>query len=106
MKKDNFDFENEIPETSGKKFADLDLGLDFDLSFLDDMDESVLEEEPQFHVELPEEKKAPEAPVKKAPAKKPVKKAAPAAKPPKLLRLLPRRPQRRILTQLPKRRLP
>ena len=79
MKKDNFDFENEIPETSGKKFADLDLGPDFDLSFLDDMDESVLEEEPQVHVELPEEKKEPAAPVKKAPAKKPVKKAAPAA---------------------------
>ena len=70
MKKDNFDFENEIPETSDMKFSDLDLGLDFDLSFLDDLDESVLEESP-------EEVKAP--PVKK-PA--PVKKAAPAAKKP------------------------
>ena len=46
MNKDTFDFENEIPETSNKKFADLDLGLDFDLSFLDDMDESILEDVP------------------------------------------------------------
>ena len=44
MKKDNFDFENETPETAGKKSSDLDLGLDFDLSFLDDIDETVLEE--------------------------------------------------------------
>jgi len=74
MKKDNFDFENEIPETPGKKYADLDLGLDFDLSFLDDVDESVLPEEAKA-----EEAPAPKAePVKKAPAKKVVKKAAPA----------------------------
>ncbi len=65
MNKDNFDFEN---ETSGKKYADLDLGLDFDLSFLDDLDESVLEGEPQVE----------EAPPAKKPA--PVKKAAPAKK--------------------------
>ena len=74
MNKDTFDFENEIPETSGKKFADLDLGLDFDLSFLDDVDESVLEEAPV--VETPPVKKA--APVKK-PA--PAKKSAPAKAP-------------------------
>ena len=71
MKKDNFDFENEIPETSDMKLSDLDLGLDFDLSFLDDVDESVLEGEPQIDLELPAEK---EAPVK---AEEPVKKAAP-----------------------------
>ncbi len=87
MKKDNFDFENDTPETSGKKYADLDLGLDFDLSFLDDVDETVLEGEPQIDLDTPERKPEPvkeEAPVKKAepvkkaPAKKAVKKAAPA----------------------------
>ena len=67
MNKDNFDFEN---EASKMKFSDLDLGLDFDLSILDDLEESVPEE-------APAEVKAP--PVKK-PA--PVKKAAPAAKKP------------------------
>lgn len=77
MNKDNFDFENEFQETPKKKsYADLDLGLDFDLSFLDDIDESVLDEP------------APKPPVRKpAPAKKPaaaqkdasVRKAAPAA---------------------------
>jgi len=75
MNKDNFDFENEIPETPDMKLSDLDLGLDFDLSFLDDLDESVLEEEYKF--EEPKLEQAP--PVKKtAPAKKPapVKKAA------------------------------
>ncbi len=80
MNKDNFDFENEIPETSNKKFSDLDLGLDFDLSFLDDLDESVLEEEAK--VEEPKPQEAP--PVKKPiPAKKqaPAKKSAPAKKP-------------------------
>ena len=84
MKKDNFDFENEIPETSKTKFSDLDLGLDFDLSFLDDLDESVLEEEPKVE-EAPPVKKP--APVKKAPpvkkpveAQPPVKKPAPAKK--------------------------
>lgn len=101
MKKDNFDFENETPETSGKKFSDLDLGLDFDLSFLDDVDETVLEGDPQIDLDLPEEKAEPvkpTAPVKKAsparkaasakkdepvkaPVKKPVKKAAPAETP-------------------------
>ena len=45
MKKDNFDFENEFSETPKTKFSDLDLGLDFDLSFLDDIDDSVLTEE-------------------------------------------------------------
>lgn len=69
MNKDNFDFENETPETSGTKFSDLDLGLDFDLSFLDDVDESVLEDVPEIE----------EAPPVKKPA--PVKKAAPAKQP-------------------------
>ena len=67
MNKDNFDFENEIPETKSTKYSDLALGLDFDLSFLDDIDESVLEEESPVE-ELPKE------------APKPVKKAAPAKK--------------------------
>jgi len=84
MKKDNFDFENEVPETSKMKFSDLDLGLDFDLSFLDDLDESVLEEAPEVE-EAPPVKK-PEPVRKAAPSKKPgeakppVKKAAPAKK--------------------------
>ena len=70
MNKDNFDFENETPETSGKKFSDLDLGLDFDLSFLDDLDEPVLEEEPKIE-EAPPVKK-PESVKKSAPVKKTV----------------------------------
>ena len=79
MNKDTFDFENEIPETPKKKYADLDLGLDFDLSFLDDVDESVLDSSPAVKAPAAEE-----APVRKAaPAKKPaapVKKAPPAKK--------------------------
>lgn len=78
MKKDNFDFENEIPETSDMKLSDLDLGLDFDLSFLDNLDESVPEEESKA-TETPAVKNpAPEAPAKKS---APVKKAAPVKKP-------------------------
>ena len=81
MNKDNFDFENETPEISGKKFSDLDLGLDFDLSFLDDVDESVLEDVPEIE-EAPPVKKP--APVKKAapakPPEAPAKKAAAAKK--------------------------
>lgn len=71
MKKDNFNEEKPF------SFNDLDLGVDFDLSFLDDIDESVLEE--------PVEESKPAAP-KEAPAKAavrkdpPVKKAAPAAR--------------------------
>ncbi len=90
MNKDNFDFEKENSGTSGKKYADLDLGLDFDLSFLDDLDESVLEGEPQIEEILPAKKPAPAkkaAPAKKpegtqTPVKKPVpgKKAAPVQK--------------------------
>ncbi len=76
--KDTFDFENDFQETPKKKsYADLDLGLDFDLSFLDDIDESVLEE-----ADLAAMKEA-EAPAKKPAAAKqeaPVKKAAPAAR--------------------------
>lgn len=88
MNKDNFEIENEIQETpKKKKYADLDLGLDFDLSFLDEVDESVLEEAPPIKKPAPEKKAAPvkkEAPAKKAaPASQeaPVKKAAPAKKP-------------------------
>lgn len=79
MNKDTFDFENEIPETP-RKYADLDLGLDFDLSFLDDLDETVLPEEPPVE-EIPPVKK----PAAKAPAKKaaPVKKAATGEEAPK-----------------------
>ena len=70
MKKDTFDFENEFSETPELEFSDLDLGLDFDLSFLDDLDETVPEEAPEI-VEAP--------PVKKpTPEKKASKQAAPA----------------------------
>lgn len=80
MKNDNLN--NDMPESTSEKpfsFNDLDLGLDFDLSFLDDIDESVLEEE------VPAKKPATpkEAPVKKAASEQktaPVKKAAPAQK--------------------------
>ena len=114
MNKDTFDFENEIPETENMKYSDLDLGLDFDLSFLDDVDESVLAEEPE--VETPAAKK-PEPVKKPAPAKKPAaRKAAPskpaseneeAAKTP-VKRHLPRRLllQRLMLLPLPRKRLP
>ena len=85
MNKDNFDFENDLPETSGKKsYADLDLDLDFDLSILDDIDESVLDEEDLAALKAATDKKP--APAKKAaPVKKdaPAKKAAPAAAPKK-----------------------
>lgn len=87
MKNDTFDFENDLNELDEldevleeapkkKSYADLDLGLDFDLSFLDDLDESVLEEPAPV-------KQAP-APVKKAPARKPApeKKSAPAQEEP------------------------
>ena len=92
MKKNDldFDFNFDLPEESPKEkkfsFNDLDLGLDFDLSFLDDIDESVLDEpvtkpEPQEQpapVKKPAAPRAPEAPVKKPAAKKP---AAPAEAP-------------------------
>ena len=81
MNKDNFDFDNVLPEASKKKYSDLDLGLDFDLSFLDDVDESVLEGEPSVDLEIPEQKEEPVKKaelVKKAPAKKVVKKTAPS----------------------------
>lgn len=75
MRNDDFDFDLDLGEEpkQEKKFSfnDLDLGLDFDLSFLDDIDESVLEEE----------KPAPKAPVKKPQNPAPAKKAAPAQKP-------------------------
>ena len=75
--KDNNGAQQSDAKQERTSFADLDLGLDFDLSFLDEIDESVLEE--------PAPVKKPAA--EKAPAKKeaaprqaaPVKKAAPAA---------------------------
>lgn len=74
MRNDDFDFDLDLGEEpkQEKKFSfnDLDLGLDFDLSFLDDIDESVLEEE----------KPAPKAPTKKPQNPAPAKKAAPAQK--------------------------
>ena len=83
----NKDFDIDMPETGEKEkkfsFNDLDLGLDFDLSFLDDIDESVLEEpEEKAPVKKPAAPKA-EAPVKKPAAKKPAAAAegAPARKP-------------------------
>ena len=95
MNKDNFDFENEIPETPKKKYSDLDLGLDFDLSFLDDLDETVLEEEPQ--VEAPPVKKP--APVKKtAPAKKVVEEDAPVRK--------ARKPVQKDVPEAPRKKAP
>ena len=91
MKNNDFDFDFDFPEEPVKEkkfsFNDLDLGLDFDLSFLDDIDESVLEEP------IPEPKKAPAprkpaapaedtaAPVKKPAAKKPAAPAEGAAAP-------------------------
>ena len=79
MKKDNFDFENEIPETSDVKFSDLDLGLDFDLSFLDDLDETASENEVKVEeAPLQSEPVKKAAPVKKAPPKKVAKKPVPA----------------------------
>lgn len=85
MNKDNFDLndldlQEETPKEEApkkKSYADLDLGLDFDLSFLDDIDESVLDEPP-----VPVKKPAPKAaPVKKPAGKEAAaKKAAPAAK--------------------------
>ncbi len=89
----------DAPETAAKpertSFADLDLGLDFDLSFLDDIDESVLEKTTPVKKADPTKapaakNEAPKTPVKKgaeapkAAVKKPVaqdgapKKAAPA----------------------------
>ena len=70
MKNNDFDFD--MPEeTAGEKkfsFNDLDLGLDFDLSFLDDIEETPAAEPVKAPVRKPA---APEAPVKKPAAKKP-----------------------------------
>ncbi|MBP3685041.1 MAG: hypothetical protein J6J12_08795 [Oscillospiraceae bacterium] len=86
MKNNDFDIDLDLGEEAPKEkkfsFNDLDLGLDFDLSFLDDIDESVLEE-PEVKpepVKKPASAKKPapkaaETPVKKPAAKKP---AAPA----------------------------
>lgn len=82
MKNNDFDFDFELPEepVKDKKFSfnDLDLGLDFDLSFLDDIDDTEPEEPKAEPVRKPAPAKKPapaEAPVKKPAAKKP---AAPA----------------------------
>ena len=84
----NNDFDIDMPESVEKEkkfsFNDLDLGLDFDLSFLDDIDESVLEEpEVKAPVKKPAAPKAGEAPAKKPSVKKPAAPAegAPAKKP-------------------------
>ena len=81
-KKDDFDMDDldlnldldaaePAPKEKPFSFNDLDLGLDFDLSFLDDIDETVLEEPAK-----PEPPKAP--PVKRpAPAQQPKRPAAP-----------------------------
>ncbi|MEF2838728.1 MAG: hypothetical protein U0N82_13520 [Oscillospiraceae bacterium] len=95
MNKDNFDFENEIPETKSTKYSDLDLGLDFDLSFLDDIDESVLEEESPVE-ELPKE--APKPVKKAAPAKKVVDAEVPAKK--------VKKPVQKEQTEAPKKKAP
>lgn len=93
MKNSDFDFNFDFPEEPVKEkkfsFNDLDLGLDFDLSFLDDIDESVLEEKTPDPIPEPEKKpapakkpaaKKPAAPAEAAPVKKPAAKkpAAPA----------------------------
>ena len=77
MKNNDFDIDFDIPEDilKEKKFSfnDLDLGVDFDLSFLDDIDESVLDDEPKIEVidqPAPAKKPASEAPVKKPAARK------------------------------------
>ena len=87
MKNNDFDFDFEFPEEPPKErnfsFNDLDLGLDFDLSFLDDIDESVLDEpipEPIPEPKKESARKAPPAKKPAAPAETPVKK--PAAKKP------------------------
>lgn len=77
-KKDDFDMDLDLdadvsepaPKEKPFSFNDLDLGLDFDLSFLDDIDESVFDEEPK-----PEPPKAPAA-KRPAPAQTPAKKPA------------------------------
>ncbi len=72
--KENFNFEKEFQETPKKKsYADIDLGLDFDLSFLDDVDESVLD------ADLAELSEEPEILVKKPPVKKEALAKKPAA---------------------------
>lgn len=94
MKNNDFDFDFDLPEEPVKEkkfsFNDLDLGLDFDLSFLDDIDdaepeEPVVKPEPVRKPAPVKKPAAPEAPVRKPAAKKPapqaeaapVKKSAP-----------------------------
>ena len=82
MKNNDFDIDMTESGQKEKKFSfnDLDLGLDFDLSFLDDIDETAPEEpEVKAPVRKPAPKK-PAAPAEAAPAKKPaVKKPAASA---------------------------
>ena len=86
MKNNDFDIDMTESGQKEKKFSfnDLDLGLDFDLSFLDDIDETAPEEpEVKAPVKKPAAPKAAEAPVRKPAPKKPAApaEAAPAKKP-------------------------
>ena len=83
MKNKDFDFDFDMPEESAKKisFNDLDLGLDFDLSFLDDVEEPVADSKPE-----PKPKAAPRPAPKQqqrsaAPQQKPAQRPASQQKP-------------------------
>lgn len=80
----DLDMDTSKPEPKEKPFSfnDLDLGLDFDLSFLDDIDESVLDEPVEAPKQPPVKRPAPAASAPKKPASQPTapkKPAAPAA---------------------------
>ena len=92
-KNDDFDIDLDLdltestPKEKPFSFNDLDLGLDFDLSFLDDIDESVLEEKPKAEPEKtasmnpapakPSAPKRPASPEANVPTKKPAQQPAP-----------------------------
>lgn len=79
MKNKDFDFDFDMPEESAKKisFNDLDLGLDFDLSFLDDAEDPVADSNPE---PKPEPRPEPKAAPRPAPKQQP-RSAAPQQKP-------------------------